>query len=301
MPLGSQHSTGGQLKWGDPELWVSAMEDCSSKPTWEHPQACWSEGEPWEISLKVMRFGAMKSQRVKLRWFARRQTHMFFLPLPEGQLCRRQGRTRKVGWRTPFSPHCSTTCHKHGYETQPSLQGGHWKEMRWRMERHKQERGSKALRAWFTLWHARKGTELHHSRLGWVLHSQRPNSSLWIRSCWLHTPPPHAAPYCKPLKTVPSGTIPCSRGGHTAELQDSQETLLWAGCIPSSSWYAGGSAAPASSPMPVGPTPTLPVCSHGIFQGSRNATPGSLYMCVSTHFHSYLQAELYWLMNTEGS
>lgn len=145
MHLESHRPTGGQLKPGDSELLVLDMKDCSSKTTWEHLQTCWSEGQPWEILLKVMRFGATKSQRVKLRWFARRQTHLLLLLLP-GQLCRRQGETIKVGWRTSFSPHCSTTCQKHGYETQPTLQDQHWREMRWKMERQKWEGGSKGLR-----------------------------------------------------------------------------------------------------------------------------------------------------------
>lgn len=71
---------------------------------------------------KVMSFGAMKSQRIKPRQLARRQSHLLLLPLLEEELCKRQWGTKKVGWRTTFSPHFSTTCHKHGCETQP----GRW-------------------------------------------------------------------------------------------------------------------------------------------------------------------------------
>ena len=72
-------------------------------------------------------------------------------------------------------------------------------------------------------------------------------------------------------------------------------------CVPSPRWDAGGSAIPASSPMPVGPTPMLPMCSHAIFQGSRKATPHSLHTCVSTHIHTYLQTETCRFMDTERS
>lgn len=109
----------------------------------------------------------------------------------------------------------------------------------------------------------------------------------------LNKPQALAVPY---NNSLPRSTIPSSRDGNTAEPQDRQEMFLWTGCTPSHSWDAGGSATPTFSSVPAGHTPKLP-----IFQGSQNATPGSLHLCVSTGFSTYLQTELYRFINPESS
>lgn len=213
MPLRSQHPTGGELKQRDPELSLS-HGGLLTKTTWEHPQACWNEGG--EILGNLLLGYEICSDEVPDQLISQET----FAPIACRTAVQEAGRNQKGGLRNPFL--CSLLHHRVSW-VERDLQGSsptpthalnrgvkHKQLCRTQTGRRwdggwqdKCECGSKALRGWFTLWNAGKRTEFHHSHFSWVLHSQKPHSPPWIRSCWLHTPQPLAAPCHETLPGAP--------------------------------------------------------------------------------------------------